>query len=161
MGKSSAASAANAACDHVHDWWYGTKPGKFVSMGVISNGNSYGAPEGVVYSFPLSIDHNGKWTIVDGLTKTRWSRLEPNWSMNAKWPSVFENKALYIVSNLVSIFDKTLIILTVLFISHLFTPIFSLLMLWCIFYRFIVLNNIAISGQWFCSNFWLGNFSFF
>ena len=67
MGKSSAASAANAACDHVHDWWYGTKPGQYVSMGVISDGNSYGAPDGVIYSFPLAIDHKGEWKIVDGL----------------------------------------------------------------------------------------------
>jgi len=74
MGKSSAASAANAACDHVHDWWYGTKPGKFVSMGVISDGNSYGAPEGVIYSFPLSIDHTGAWKIVDGLTIDEFSK---------------------------------------------------------------------------------------
>ena len=44
MGKSSAASAANAACDHVHDWWYGTKPGCHVSMAVTSDGNTYGVP---------------------------------------------------------------------------------------------------------------------
>ena len=53
MGKSSAASAANAACDHVHDWWFGTKPGSHVSMAVISDGNKYGAPAGVMYSFPV------------------------------------------------------------------------------------------------------------
>jgi malate dehydrogenase len=35
MKKSSAASAANAACDHIHDWWVGTKPGEYVSMGVV------------------------------------------------------------------------------------------------------------------------------
>ena len=39
MKKSSAASAANAACDHMHDWWVGTKPGEFVNMGVITDGN--------------------------------------------------------------------------------------------------------------------------
>jgi malate dehydrogenase len=53
MGKSSAASAANAACDHVHDLWYGTKQGNNVSMAVISDGNSYGVPEGIMYSFPV------------------------------------------------------------------------------------------------------------
>ena len=53
MGKSSAASAANAACDHVHDWWFGTKPGCHVSMAVISDGNKYGAPAGLVFSFPV------------------------------------------------------------------------------------------------------------
>jgi len=36
MKKSSAASAANAACDHMHDWWVGTKPGEWASMGVIT-----------------------------------------------------------------------------------------------------------------------------
>jgi len=55
MGKSSAPSAANAACDHVHDWWFGTQPGCSVSMGVISDGNSYGVPEGINFSFPVEI----------------------------------------------------------------------------------------------------------
>jgi malate dehydrogenase len=72
-GKSSAASAANAACDHVHDWWYGTS-GKCTSMGVISDGNSYGAPEGIIYSFPMTINHEGEWKIVDGLTIDEMSR---------------------------------------------------------------------------------------
>jgi malate dehydrogenase len=73
MGKSSAASAANAACDHVHDWWYGTKPGCHVSMGVISDGNSYGVPAGINYSFPLEIV-DGKWKIVNGLAINDFSR---------------------------------------------------------------------------------------
>lgn len=64
MGKSSAASAANAACDHVHDWWYGTKPNCHVSMGVISDGNTYGVPAGIIYSFPVEI-WNGEWRIVE------------------------------------------------------------------------------------------------
>merc|ERR1711939_872401 len=51
-GKSSASSAASAACDHMHDWWNGTRDGQIVSMGVISDGNSYGLAEGVMYSFP-------------------------------------------------------------------------------------------------------------
>jgi len=55
MGKSSAASAASAACDHVHDWWFGTKPGVAVSMGVISDNNAYGVPEGINFSFPVEI----------------------------------------------------------------------------------------------------------
>uniref|UniRef100_A0A0K8TST5 Malate dehydrogenase n=1 Tax=Tabanus bromius TaxID=304241 RepID=A0A0K8TST5_TABBR len=62
---SSAMSAAKAACDHMHDWWNGTNPGDFVSMGVISDG-SYGAPKDVVFSFPVEI-RNGKWSIVQGL----------------------------------------------------------------------------------------------
>ena len=73
MGKSSAASAANAICDHMHDWWFGTRPGKFVSMGVTSDGNTYGVPEGLIYSFPLRIE-NGKWKIVEGLEIDAFSR---------------------------------------------------------------------------------------
>lgn len=63
---SSAMSAAKAACDHMHDWWNGTQPGQYVSMGVISDG-SYGAPKDVVYSFPVEIK-NKQWKIVQGLT---------------------------------------------------------------------------------------------
>ena len=55
MGKSSAASAANAACDHVHDLWFGTKPGKYASFAVLSDGNTYGIPEGIMYSFPCEV----------------------------------------------------------------------------------------------------------
>ena len=73
MGKSSAASAANAACDHMHDWWFGTKPGQYVSMGVISDKNTYGVPEGVNYSFPVSIT-NGKWAVVNGFKIDEFSR---------------------------------------------------------------------------------------
>merc|ERR1712156_274018 len=75
MGKSSAASAANAACDHVHDWWYGTTEAKgYVSMGVISDGNSYGIPEGIMYSFPCHIAPGGKYTVIDGLAVNDFSR---------------------------------------------------------------------------------------
>jgi len=62
---SSAMSAAKAACDHMHDWWQGTSNDCFVSMGVISDG-SYGAPVGVVFSFPVQTKDK-KWTIVKGL----------------------------------------------------------------------------------------------
>jgi len=62
---SSAMSAAKAAGDHMRNWFLGTEPGKFVSMGVVSDG-SYGAPKNVVFSFPVSIK-NGKWEIVQGL----------------------------------------------------------------------------------------------
>lgn len=77
MGKSSAASAANAACDHVHDWWYGTKPGCHVSMGVISDGNKYGIPEGINYSFPMEVK-NGEWKIVDNIPINDFSREKMN-----------------------------------------------------------------------------------
>ena len=52
-GTSSAASAAAAAIDHVHDWMLGTAAGNWVSMGVPSDG-SYGIPEGIVYSYPVT-----------------------------------------------------------------------------------------------------------
>ena len=73
MKKSSAASAATAACDHVHDWWVGTKPGEFVSMGVISDGNKYQVSSNLVYSFPV-ICKNGEWEIVSGLPIDEFSR---------------------------------------------------------------------------------------
>ncbi len=50
-GLSSAASAANAAIDHIHDWVLGTN-GEWITMGVPSDG-SYGIPEGVMYGFPV------------------------------------------------------------------------------------------------------------
>jgi Malate/lactate dehydrogenases len=59
---SSAVSAAKAAGDHMHDIWHGTPPGQFVSMGVISDG-SYGAPNDVIFSFPVTIE-NKEWKIV-------------------------------------------------------------------------------------------------
>lgn len=62
---SSAMSAAKAASDHVRDWWNGTKPGEFVSMGVVSDG-SYGVPKDIVFSFPVEIV-NKQWKIVQGL----------------------------------------------------------------------------------------------
>lgn len=55
---SSAMSAAKAASDHMRDWFKGTSPNKFVSMGVLSDG-SYGAPKDVIFSFPVTIK-NGK-----------------------------------------------------------------------------------------------------
>ncbi|KAG7666521.1 hypothetical protein Ndes2526B_g02407 [Nannochloris sp. 'desiccata'] len=64
-GLSSALSAGSSACDHIHNWVLGTPEGTWVSMGVFSDG-SYGAPEGVMYSFPVSCK-DGKWEIVQGL----------------------------------------------------------------------------------------------
>ena len=65
-GASSAASAANAAIDHVHDWVLGTAEGDWVSAGVPSDG-SYGIPEGVISGFPC-VSRNGAWEIVQGLS---------------------------------------------------------------------------------------------
>ncbi|XP_078593497.1 malate dehydrogenase, cytoplasmic-like isoform X2 [Branchiostoma floridae x Branchiostoma japonicum] len=70
---SSAMSAAKAICDHVRDWVQGTPDDDWVSMGVISDGNSYGVPEGLVYSFPVKLS-GGKWTIVDGLAVDAFAR---------------------------------------------------------------------------------------
>ena len=61
-GASSAASAANAAIDHMHDWVLGTS--EIVSMGVCSDG-SYGIEEGLIYSYPATCS-NGEWSIVQG-----------------------------------------------------------------------------------------------
>jgi malate dehydrogenase len=64
-GASSAASAANAAIDHVHDWVHGTPEGDWVSMAVTSPG-AYGVEEGIISSFPVRC-RNGAWEIVEGL----------------------------------------------------------------------------------------------
>lgn len=72
-GKSSAASAAHAALEHMRDWIVrGTAEGDWVSMGIPSDG-SYGIPEGVMYSFPVTID-NGQYTIVQNLEIDAYSR---------------------------------------------------------------------------------------
>jgi malate dehydrogenase len=74
-GASSAASAANAAIDHVRDWVHGTAEGDWVSMGVHSDG-SYGVPEGLMSSFPC-VCREGRWEIVRGLEieNTRLKKL--------------------------------------------------------------------------------------
>jgi malate dehydrogenase len=71
-GASSAASAANAAIDHVHDWVLGTPPGDWVSMSVPSDG-SYGVPEGLISSFPCTTK-DGEVSIVQGLEIDDFSR---------------------------------------------------------------------------------------
>jgi malate dehydrogenase len=71
-GASSAASAANAAIDHVHDWVLGTPEGDWVSMGVPTDG-SYGVEEGIVAGMPCACS-NGEWQIVEGLEVPEFSR---------------------------------------------------------------------------------------
>jgi malate dehydrogenase len=71
-GASSAASAANAALDHVRDWTLGTAAGDWVSMAVCSDG-SYGVPEGLISGFPCTAK-NGAWEIVQGLDIDDFSR---------------------------------------------------------------------------------------
>jgi malate dehydrogenase len=70
-GLSSAASAANAAIEHMRDWALGTD-GKLVSMGIHSDG-SYGIAEGLIYSFPVTCEA-GKYTIVQGLDINEFSQ---------------------------------------------------------------------------------------
>ena len=70
-GASSAASAANAAIEHMRDWALGTD-GKIVSMGIHSDG-SYGVEEGLIYSFPV-VCSNGEYTIVQGLSVNEFSQ---------------------------------------------------------------------------------------
>lgn len=71
-GASSAASAANAAIDHMRTWALGTAEGDWVSMGVYSDG-SYGIDKGLIYSFPC-VCKNGDWEIVQGLDISEFSR---------------------------------------------------------------------------------------
>ena len=70
-GLSSAASAANAAIDHMHDWWLGSR-GEWVTMGVPSDG-SYDIPQGIIYGFPCTTE-NGQYKIVKGLEIDAFSR---------------------------------------------------------------------------------------
>ncbi|MET0729018.1 MAG: malate dehydrogenase [Acidimicrobiales bacterium] len=71
-GLSSAASAANAAVDHVRTWSFGTAEGDWTSMGIPSDG-SYGVPEGIISSFPVTC-RDGRYEIVQGLDIDDFSR---------------------------------------------------------------------------------------
>src|SRR5579884_1758617 len=71
-GASSAASAANAAIDHVHDWFTGTPSGDWVSMAIVSDG-SYDVEPGIISSFPVTCS-NGEYEIVQGLEINDFSR---------------------------------------------------------------------------------------
>jgi malate dehydrogenase len=71
-GASSAASAANAAIDHVRDWVLGTPDGDWVSMGIPADG-SYGVAEGIVAGFPCRCSGGG-WSVVEGLDVPEFSR---------------------------------------------------------------------------------------
>jgi malate dehydrogenase len=71
-GLSSAASAANAAIDHIRDWTQGTKQGDWVTMGVPSDG-SYDIPEGVIYGYPVTTQ-GGSYQVVKGIEISDFSR---------------------------------------------------------------------------------------
>ena len=73
-GKSSAASAASAAIDHMAAWFHGTKEGEVVSMAVPSDG-SYGVPEGLIFSYPVTIK-DGEWSIVQGLEHNDYAKAK-------------------------------------------------------------------------------------
>ncbi|MDR0633585.1 MAG: malate dehydrogenase [Azoarcus sp.] len=78
-GLSSAASAANAAIDHIRDWALGSK-GEWVTMGVPSDG-SYGIPEGIIYGFPVTTE-GGEYKIVQGLEIDEFSRERMTRTLN-------------------------------------------------------------------------------
>ncbi len=77
-GLSSAASAANAAIDHMHDWHLGTQ-GKWVTMGIPSDG-SYGIPKDIIYGYPV-ICSNGQFQIVQGLEIDEFSRSRMDFTL--------------------------------------------------------------------------------
>ena len=77
---SSAMSAAKAIRDHLRDWWHGTEPGRWVSMGVVSDG-SYGIEAGLFYSFPVTIEPDRTFTIVHGLVLDNFAKSKMAASM--------------------------------------------------------------------------------
>ncbi|MEE8208747.1 MAG: malate dehydrogenase [Nitrosomonadaceae bacterium] len=85
-GMSSAASAANAAIDHVHDWVFGTKENDWTSMSIPSDG-SYDIPEGVIYSHPV-ICQAGVYKIVQGLEISEFSKEK----MHATYTELVEER---------------------------------------------------------------------
>ena len=87
-GLSSAASAANAAINHVHDWVFGTKKNDWTSMGIPSDG-TYGIPEGVIYSYPV-VCENGSYKIFQGLEINEFSRKR----MKITYEELVEERAL-------------------------------------------------------------------
>jgi malate dehydrogenase len=80
-GLSSAASAANAAIDHVRSMLSATPKGDWISAGVLTDGKRYGIPEGIVNSFPVRSDGKGSWQIVDGLEVSEFARAKINASV--------------------------------------------------------------------------------
>jgi len=79
-GASSAASAANAAVGHVHDWVLGTAEGDWVSMGIPSDG-SYGVDEGLIFGFPVTCSA-GSYQVVQGLEINEFSRSRLDVTVN-------------------------------------------------------------------------------
>jgi len=74
-GKSSAASAAGAAVDHVRTFAFGTPEGDWTSAAVVSDG-SYGVPTGLISSFPVTVSTDGNWKIVQGLEMNEFAQAK-------------------------------------------------------------------------------------
>ena len=72
-GASSAASAANAAIDHMHDWVLGTPAGEFTTAAIMSDGQHYGVPAGLCFGFPVT-SVGGEWKVVEGLEVSEATR---------------------------------------------------------------------------------------
>ena len=72
-GASSAASAANAAIDHMHDWVLGTPAGEFTTAAIMTDGEHYGVPAGLCFGFPVTSD-GGEWQVVEGLEVSEATR---------------------------------------------------------------------------------------
>ncbi|NPV68506.1 MAG: malate dehydrogenase [Anaerolineae bacterium] len=87
-GKSSAASAANAAIDTVHSLLHPTPAGDWFSAAVVSDG-SYGVPEGLVFSYPLRSRGGGEYEIVQGLELSAYARQK----LQLSWQELLEEKA--------------------------------------------------------------------
>jgi malate dehydrogenase len=77
-GKSSAASAANAVLDHVRSAVNKTPGDDWVSAAILSDGNPYDVPEGLIYSFPVRSDGKGNYSIVEGLEISAFARGKLN-----------------------------------------------------------------------------------
>lgn len=73
-GKSSAASAASACIDNIKRLVHKTPAGDWFSVAVTSDGNPYGVPEGLIYSFPVRSNGNGQWEIVKGVALSDWTK---------------------------------------------------------------------------------------
>ena len=72
-GASSAASAANAAIDHMHDWVLGTPAGEFTTAAIMTDGEYYGVPSGLCFGLPVTSD-GGEWQVVEGLEVSEATR---------------------------------------------------------------------------------------
>ena len=72
-GASSAASAANAATDHMRDWVLGTPAGEFTTAAIMSDGQHYGVPAGLCFGFPVTSD-GGEWKVIEGLEVSEATR---------------------------------------------------------------------------------------